>query len=114
MKALVLAAVLVLASVVQDTVYEAGPGITLPTVLREVKPEYTQKAMQERVAGEVHLTVVVRADGKPSDIKVVKPLHPDLDEAATEALAQWEFKPGARDGKPVAVRVTVQMTFTLK
>ena len=29
-------------------------------------------------------------------------------------MKQWEFKPGMKDGKPVAVRVQVVMNFTLK
>jgi protein TonB len=56
----------------------------------------------------------VRSDGRPTDIVLKQSLHPDLDEAAMKALAQWEFKPGTREGKPVPVRVTVTMTFTLK
>lgn len=37
-----------------------------------------------------------------------------LDEQAVNALKQWEFKPGMKDGKPVAVRIYVQSRFTLK
>ncbi len=43
-----------------------------------------------------------------------KALHPELDKQAIAALEQWEFKPGTREGKPVPVRVTIEMTFTLK
>ena len=68
MKTLVAGAILILLPLVQDTVYEAGPGITLPVVVREVKPQYTPRAMQERVAGSVKMTTVVRTDGTPSQI----------------------------------------------
>ena len=37
-----------------------------------------------------------------------------LDTQAVEAARQWLFKPGTKDGKPVAVRVALEMTFTLK
>ena len=37
-----------------------------------------------------------------------------LDELAVTALKQSEFKPGTKDDKPVAVRVVVESTFTLK
>ena len=37
-----------------------------------------------------------------------------LDEQAVAAAKRWEFKPGTKDGKPVAVRVTLEMSFTLK
>ena len=98
----------------EEVVYEAGPEITLPRVVREVKPQYTQEALQARVAGDVYLKVVVRRDGKPSDIEVTESLHPDLDKAAVAALGQWEFTPGTRKGEAVPVRVAIVMTFTLK
>ena len=98
----------------QETVYEAGPGITLPVAVREVNAQYTPRAMRDRVAGRVVLSTVVRADGTPSEIQVTESLHEDLDRAAAEALSEWRFKPGSRAGKPVAVRVSVMMTFTLK
>ena len=98
----------------QQTVYEAGPGITLPRVVKEVKPQYTRKAMDERVQGTVWLGCVVATNGRPTDITVTKALHPDLDEAAVDALEQWQFKPGSKDGEPVPVRITVELTFTLK
>jgi len=53
-------------------------------------------------------------DGLVSDVKVAQPLDDELDQQAVEAMRQWTFKPGTKDGKPVAVRVDVQMTFTLK
>ena len=37
-----------------------------------------------------------------------------LDTQAVEAVEQWLFKPGIKDGKAVAVRVTIEMVFTLK
>jgi protein TonB len=114
MKTLVLAAGLLLAPFVQEAIYEVGPGVTAPVVVREVKPQYTPEAMRERVQGAVHLVAVVRPTGRVTDIAVKESLHSDLDKAAMEALAQWEFKPGTREGETVAVRVTIMMTFTLK
>ena len=114
MFALVLAAAIVFLPVAQETVYEAGPGITLPTVIKEVKPEYTPRAMREKVQGTVWLTAVVQTTGEPTEIQVSKPLHSELDTMAEDALRQWRFKPGMREGKAVPVRITVEMAFTLK
>ena len=41
-------------------------------------------------------------------------LDQELDDKAVAALKQWKFEPGQREGKPVAVRITVDMTFTLR
>ena len=91
-----------------------GRKITTPRLIREAKPEYTARAIQEKVQGDVLMECVVKADGTVGDTKVVKALHPDLDQAALDAAAQWVFEPGTRDGKPVNVLVAITMTFTLK
>jgi TonB family protein len=91
-----------------------GGRVTTPKLIREVKPQYTARAMQEKIEGEVLMECVVKADGTVGDKKIVKSLDPDLDQAALDAAAQWLFEPGTRDGKPVNVLVTITMAFTLK
>ncbi len=91
-----------------------GGNVTTPKLVRETKPQYTRRAMEEKVQGEVLMECVVKADGTVGDKKVIKSLHPDLDQAALDAAAQWRFEPGTRDGKPVNVLVTIAMAFTLK
>ena len=98
----------------RSQVYESGPGITLPVVIHEVKPDYAPGAMQRGVQGSLYLSVVVGETGDVASVTVSKSLDEELDAKSIEAAAQWKFKPGMREGKPVAVRVTVEMTFTLK
>ena len=100
----------------QSMVYDPGPGITLPVVVKEVKPQYTKEAMQARIQGSVWLSCVVSETGFISDVKVSKSLDTEhgLDQAAIDAARQWEFKPAQKDGKAVPVRVTIELTFTLK
>lgn len=95
-------------------VYKPGDGVTLPTVVKEVKPVYTPGAMQRRVQGTVWLDVVVLESGKVGDVTVTKALDEELDQEAVKAAKQWEFKPGTYEGKPVAVQVVLELTFTLK
>ena len=96
------------------TVNRPGRNVTTPRLVRESKPQYTQRAMQEKVQGEVLMECVVKADGTVGDKKIVKSLHPDLDQAALDAAAHWLFEPGTRNGKPANVLVTIAMSFTLK
>lgn len=100
----------------QQVVDGKDPGVTLPKVISEVKPQYTPEALQARIEGTVIMTAVVRTDGRPGDIEITKSLDTEygLDKQAAAALSQWRFEPGLKDGKPVPVRVTVEMTFTLK
>ncbi len=88
--------------------------LMMPKLIRETKPEYTPRAMQDKIQGEVLMECVVKADGTVGDMKILKPLHPDLDQAALDAAAQWVFEPGTRNGKPANVLVTLTMAFTLK
>ena len=99
-----------------DTVYTVGDGVSAPTVTRQVGPQYTSEAMSNRIEGKVVLSAVVLANGKVGDVKVIRSLDSvyGLDEAAVKAMKQWEFKPGTKDGKPVAVRISIDMVFTLK
>jgi TonB family protein len=95
-------------------IYSAAEGVRLPRVIREVRPSYTPRALEERLIGTVLLDCVVSRNGTVSRVKVLRPLDVDLDRAAVRALEQWRFSPGTKGGKPVAVRVQVEMAFTLK
>ena len=102
----------------QDRIYELGPGvdITLPTVTREVKPGYTAEAKAKKIQGSVWLKAVVDAMGDVTEVVVTKSLDKEygLDKAAMDAAWKWKFKPATKDGQPVAVRVTLELTFTLR
>jgi TonB family protein len=110
------ALVATLSPVVAQEVFTAKDGVTLPTPVRSIKPGYTAAAMEAHIEGTVLLDVVVLDDGKVGEVKVSQSLDMEygLDTQAVEAAKQWLFKPGTKDGKPVAVRVTLEMTFTLK
>ena len=98
-------------------VYTAGDaGVTLPTVIKEVQPAYTSRAIGARIQGSVLLSGVVLADGTISDVTVIRSLDTTygLDTQAVLAAKQWLFNPGTKDGMAVAVRVTIEMTFTLR
>ena len=106
-----------MAGVRQDTtVHRPGNGVTLPAVVTEVKPKYTPEAMEKKIQGSVWLEIVVLANGDVGDIQVTRSLDAEygLDRQAISAAQQWKFKPGTKDGKPVAVAVTLELTFTLR
>jgi len=96
--------------------FRPGNGVTLPVVLKEVKPQYTAEAMRAKVQGTVLLECVVLPDGSVGPVEVVKSLDSSfgLDQEAMKAAKQWRFRPGTRFGEPVAVLVTIELTFTLR
>jgi protein TonB len=56
---------------------------------------------------------VIDSTGHPRDMKIARSLGLGLDEKAFEAVSQWVFKPGTKDGKPVAVSAVIEVTFHL-
>jgi TonB family protein len=95
-------------------VYRVGNGVTAPQPTKHVNPRYTGAARQAGLQGRVELTGIVETDGPIRSIRVTTGLDPELDQQAIEALSQWTFKPGQKDGADVRVRVDIEMTFTLR
>ncbi len=96
--------------------FRPGSGVTLPQVVREVKPAYTADAMRAKVQGSVWLECIVMPDGSVGEIKVTRSLDPifGLDQEAIKAAKNWRFRPGMRQGEPVPVIITIELTFTLR
>lgn len=88
-------------------------GAVAPAVVREVKPSYTAETLQAGVEGIVKLECVVNADGTVSSVRVAESLDPQLDAEAVKAMERWLFRPATKDGVATAVRVEVEMSFTL-
>jgi TonB family protein len=97
-----------------DQVYRPGDEVTTPTLVKDVKPNYTPGAMRRRVQGLVGMRCVVKADGTVADCTVTRPLDAELDQEAVAVAKQWLFKPGTKDGMPVAVEIAIEMSFTLR
>ena len=97
-------------------VFRPGNGVETPRLLREVTPRYTAEAMRAKVQGVVLVEAVVLSDGSVGDVTVVRSLDKvfGLDEEAIKAARRWRFLPGTRFGEPVAVLVTIELTFTLR
>jgi len=98
-----------------EVVYRQGNGVSTPKVVRDVKPQYTSAAMHEKIKGAVLLDAVVRSDGTVGKVTVRQSLDRfyGLDDNCVRALKQWKFEPGMKEGKAVAVHITVTMTFAM-
>ena len=94
--------------------YRPGTGITAPSILREVTPDYTDEGRRRAIQGDVVLEIVVRADGTVGSVKTLQGLGAGLDQRAVEAVRQWRFNPARRYGTPVDVIVEVAVEFKLR
>jgi len=94
-------------------VFRVGGGVSAPQVLYKVDPEYSEEARKAKYSGTVVLQLIVDASGRARDIKVVRSLGLGLDEKAIEAVNKWKFRPGVKNGQPVAVQATIEVNFRL-
>jgi protein TonB len=93
--------------------YKIGGGVSAPSIIYKVEPEYSEEARKAKFQGTVLLFVVVDEHGNPRDIKILRPLGLGLDQKAIEAVEKWKFSPGKKDGKPVPVQAQIEVNFRL-
>jgi TonB family protein len=90
-----------------------GGGVTSPRVTFKRDPEYSAAARNAGIQGSVMVSLVVDTNGTAADVTVVVPLGEGLDEKAVEAVKEWRFEPGTKDGQPVRVAATISVEFRL-
>jgi protein TonB len=89
-----------------------GGQIRQPTQVRRVSPVYPPEATAAGVQGVVILEAVIDVDGRVTEARVLRSI-PLLDQAAVDAVRQWEYTPTLLNGVPVPVIMTVTVQFTL-
>ena len=89
-----------------------GGDVRPPTKLRHVNPVYPEIAKAAHIQGEVVLECVIDADGRVTDIRVVRG-QPLLDDAAVAAVQRWLYEPTRLNGRAVAVLMTVKVEFRI-
>ncbi len=93
--------------------YRPGRGVTPPRPIYSPEPEFSEEARKAKYQGTCTLMIVVSADGRPTNIRVVNSLGMGLDEKAIETVRTWRFEPGQKDGHPVNVEMAVEVDFHL-
>lgn len=94
--------------------YQPGAGIDPPTLVREIRPNYTDEARRQSIEGDVLLEIVVRSDGSVGNVRVRRTLGAGLEQKAIDAVRQWKFTPARRQGAAVDVVVEVSVGFKLR
>jgi TonB family protein len=90
-----------------------GGNIKPPTKTRDVRPVYPDEARSAGVQGVVILEALIDESGQVIWTQVLRSI-PMLDQAAREAVQQWQFTPTLLNGEPVPVIMTVTVNFTLQ
>jgi TonB family protein len=98
---------------IQGPSAKVGNSVSAPVMVYKHEPEYSADALSAKLQGTAMLSVTIGTDGMAHDLKLIKSLGFGLDEKAAEAVSQWQFKPGTRDGVPVPVTATIEVNFRL-
>jgi TonB family protein len=90
-----------------------GGTIKEPRKLKNVNPEYPAIARSARVQGVVILEATISPQGHVTNVRVLRGI-PLLDQAAVDAVEQWQYTPTLLNGVPVPVIMTITVNFQLK
>jgi TonB family protein len=96
-----------------NTVHRVGADVSAPAVLQKVDPDYTDEARAAKFSGTVVVATEIGPDGLAHNSRVFRGLGLGLDENAIDAIRQWRFRPGIKDGQPVTVSATIEVNFRL-
>ncbi len=93
--------------------YSIGGDVSAPQLIYQVDPEFSEEARKAKFQGEVLVHLIVDASGRPTQVRVIRPVGMGLDEKAREAVAQYKFRPARKGGQPVPVELNVAVNFQI-
>jgi protein TonB len=89
-----------------------GGNIQPPKKTKDVKPVYPPIAQNARISGIVIIEATINEQGRVQAARVIRSV-PLLDDAALDAVRQWEFTPTLLNGKPTPIIMSVTVNFQL-
>jgi len=93
-----------------DNIVRLNPETAESLLDQRVEPDYPEAARRAHIQGSVILDALIGANGRVQQVSPVSG-NPDLTEAALAAVRQWRYKPFTVDGKKVAIRTQINLTF---
>ena len=76
---------------------------------------YPKESAEKGIAGRVACTFIIEKDGSVTNVRVVRPVDPNLDTEAVRVVSSLpKFKPGTQKGQPVRVKYSVPVRYSLK
>jgi TonB family protein len=96
-----------------DGIYPPGSGVSAPILIYAPMAEFSDEARRNKYQGVCMISLIVDAQGIPRNPIVIQTLGEGLDQKALEAIPRYKFKPGMKNGRPVATRIIVEVNFRL-
>jgi TonB family protein len=89
-----------------------GGAVRQPRKIKDVPPVYPPIARTARVQGVVIIEASIDPAGNVGDARILRSI-PLLDQAAVDAVKQWQYEPTLLNGTAVPIIMTVTVNFTL-
>jgi TonB family protein len=96
-----------------DAIEQIGPGVTAPKLMYSPEPDFSERARKAKYQGTVVMNIVLNKAGRVLRTRVTRRLGMDLDEQAIGKISTWKFNPATRNGQPVVVALSVEVSFNL-
>ena len=77
-------------------------------------PHYPEQAKETRESGTVFVYAIVKADGRVSEVEVLRSAGGDLDRATVDAVKQWRYRPASCGGTAVPEEKVIHIVFELR
>ena len=106
-------ALLIASPIAAQDVYRTSAGATAPKIVETAKPTYGLWVVMSK-SGVVGLEVDVKPDGTSGTVALIESAGAELDQVASEVAKRFKFSPGTKDGKAVAVRITMRLEFNTR
>ncbi len=87
-------------------------GVQQANLIRQVRPVYPPLAVKTRIQGVVLLEAVISKEGRIESLRIISG-HPLLNQAALDAVQQWQYRATLLNGEPVPVITTITVNFSL-
>jgi len=104
---------IVAAPQVEEKVYYPGGDVVAPVALRKVQPPYPTSLMRTRLRATVIVRCIIDKNGNVRDPQIVKGAMPPFNDAVTDAVTQWKFKPGSFRGVAVETYLDLTVNFAV-
>jgi len=101
----------VVAKVEPDFPLPVGGDVKAPVVIRRVTPLYPRSALAIHMNGSVIVECIIDKTGRVRDAKVLRSTSTLFDQAAIDAVLQWQFAPGSLHGTAVDTIFDLTVTF---
>lgn len=94
-----------------DEIFSIADLDEVPRAIFQRSPTYPSELRKRRISGTVEILFEVDVRGRVVNPRVDRSTHPKFDQAALDAVKQWRFEPGTRDGEKVPFKMRVPITF---